>query len=94
MQCEKYPEFCRTCWRRWKTKRGLENHRCDKVHGKMENLQNLLTPVKSNASDDDVESELDLSFFDFQLAAELGKFIYFLFLIFLQCAEYLSLAWI
>lgn len=67
-QCETYPHFCEVCWRRWKLKGGLERHRCDKVPGKVENLQNLLTPVKSGAAEDTFEGELDIAFNDLQLA--------------------------
>lgn len=67
-QCETYPEFCEKCWRRWKTKRGLENHYCDKVQGKVEHLQNLLTPVKSSEAEESVEGELDIAFSELLLA--------------------------
>lgn len=63
-QCETYPEFCERCWRRWKTKRGLANHHCDKVQGKVEHLQNLHTPLKSDKAEDVVEFEIDMAFRD------------------------------
>jgi hypothetical protein len=67
VQCDAYPEFCGRCWLRWKTKRGLEKHRCDKVEGKVEHLQHLRTPAKSSGEEVD-ECELDLAFRDLQLS--------------------------